>query len=79
MNSAEWLVSDEIKGQIPRSHVTIYDVAEKACVSPSTVSRILAGFINYSPETKRRVLAAAQALDYIPNHQARKVASMRGA
>ena len=77
MNSAGLLVSNEIKGHIPRSHVTIYDVAEMANVSPATVSRILAGFVVYKPETKRRVLAAVQALGYVPNHQAQKLASMR--
>jgi transcriptional regulator with XRE-family HTH domain len=77
MNSAELLVSNEIKGHIPRSRVTIYDVAERACVSPSTVSRILAGFVVYSPETKRRVLAAVQTLGYVPNFQARKIALMQ--
>ena len=77
MNSAELLVSNEIKGPIPRCRVTIYDVAEMACVSPATVSRILAGFVVYKPETKQRVLAAAQALGYVPNQQAQKLASMR--
>jgi DNA-binding LacI/PurR family transcriptional regulator len=77
MNSEEGSVSDQVKNPIPRSHVTIYDVAELARVSTSTVSRILAGFVNYTPETKRWVLAAVQTLGYVPNDQARKIASMR--
>jgi len=77
MNSGELLVSNKIKRLIPHSDVTIYDVAEMACVSTATVSRILAGFISFTPETKLRVLAAVQALGYVPNHQAQKIALMR--
>jgi DNA-binding LacI/PurR family transcriptional regulator len=77
MSTVEQMVSNEITGPITRSLVTIYDVAEMACVSPATVSRILAGFVVYKPETKRRVLRAVQTLGYVPNHQAQKLASMR--
>jgi len=77
MNSAALAVTTEIKGPIPRSHITIYDVAEKAGVSPATVSRVLAGFVVYKPATKQRVLDAARVLGYVPNQQAQKLASMR--
>ena len=77
MNLAEPMVSNDIRGSIPRSLVTIYDVAEKAGVSTSTVSRILAGFVNYAPETRRRILTVVRDLGYVPNDKARKIASMR--
>lgn len=59
---------------IPRSNVTIYDVAEKAGVSTATVSRILAGFVFYRPETRERVMNAVRELDYKPNIQAQNLA-----
>lgn len=48
---------------------TIRDVAKEANVSIATVSRILNNDKNYSvsPETRRRVFAAAEALHYVPN------------
>ncbi|MDR1852556.1 MAG: LacI family transcriptional regulator [Propionibacteriaceae bacterium] len=49
---------------------TVTDVARKAGVSPSTVSRALGGGI-VSETTKAAVLAAASALGYTPNRAAR--------
>lgn len=50
------------------NHVTIDDVARKAEVSRSTVSRVLNGQTTHiREETRRRVLEAAQALGYRPN------------
>lgn len=49
---------------------TIIDVARKAGVSKSTVSRVLTGG-PVSPETKARVLEAMRALNYQPNVTAR--------
>ncbi len=48
---------------------TIRDVAKEANVSIATVSRILNNDKNYSvsPETRRRVFAAAETLHYVPN------------
>lgn len=48
------------------------DVAKKGNVSPATVSRVLGGRtdIPVSPETRARVLSAAQALGYRPNSAA---------
>jgi LacI family transcriptional regulator len=65
------------KGPIPKSAVTIYDVAEKAGVSAATVSRILAGFVVYKPETKARVEGFARELGYQPNQLAKKLALTR--
>ena len=51
----------------------IVDVAQRAGVAPSVVSRLLNGdpTLRIRPETKSRVLAAAEELDYAPNHAAR--------
>jgi LacI family transcriptional regulator len=53
---------------------TIRDVATTAGVSVKTVSRVLNNFRNVSPDTKTRVLAAINALDYCPNANARNLA-----
>lgn len=46
---------------------TIRDVAAHAGVSISTVSLALAGTNRVSKETRAKVIAAAQAVDYVPN------------
>ncbi len=51
--------------------VSIKDVAEKADVSISTVSRVLNGHPNVSDEKKKQVSKAVDELDYIPNALAR--------
>lgn len=45
----------------------MHDVAKESGVSPMTVSRVLAGRRTVDPELRRRVLAAARRLDYVPN------------
>lgn len=45
---------------------TIYDVAQRAGVSPSTVSRVFNKAAVISQATRERVLAAARELDYQP-------------
>ncbi|WP_258359280.1 LacI family DNA-binding transcriptional regulator [Moorella sulfitireducens] len=47
--------------------VNIKEVAERAGVSPSTVSRALSGRVVVSPETKEKVLQAVRELNYQPN------------
>lgn len=54
---------------------TLQDVAHLAGVNPSTVSRVLNGKSVISPETRERVLAAIEKLDYHPNSLARSLAS----
>lgn len=51
----------------------IVDVAKRAGVAPSVVSRLLNGdrTLRIRPETRARVLAAAEELEYAPNHAAR--------
>jgi LacI family transcriptional regulator len=51
---------------LPR-YVGIRDVANKAAVAVSSVSRVISGHPNVSPEMKERVEAAIQALGYEPN------------
>lgn len=61
-----------------KSVVTMRDVAQRAHVSQSTVSRVLSGAPNGIPigeETKSRVLAAVKELGYYPNLYA---GSLRG-
>ena len=47
--------------------VTIKDVAKKAGVSPSTVSRVLNGNASVRDSTRQRVLKTIKLLDYRPN------------
>ncbi len=52
---------------------TIKDVASRAGVSTATVSYVLNGTGTVTAETRRRVMEAAAALDYQPNHAARSL------
>ncbi|MBP2018557.1 DNA-binding LacI/PurR family transcriptional regulator [Symbiobacterium terraclitae] len=51
----------------------IKDVARLAGVSPSTVSRVVAGSSRISPETQARVREAMKVLNYYPNANARSL------
>lgn len=53
--------------------VTIYDVAKRAKVSISTVSRVLNGSEHVREETRQRVEQAMRELDYVPNPSARSL------
>jgi len=53
---------------------TIKDVAKLAGVSPSTVSRVIAGSDRISLETKNRVQRAMKQLNYVPHAIARSLA-----
>lgn len=57
---------------MPKRPVTVRDVAARAQVDPSTVSRVLAGKPARS-ETRQRVLQAAAELGYSPNAIARSL------
>lgn len=50
---------------------TIYDVAERAGVSITTVSRMLNAPDKVNPETRERILAAIDALGFVPKAEAR--------
>jgi LacI family transcriptional regulator len=60
----------------PTTSVTLHDVAAYAGVSAMTASRALSGEGAVSRRSKTKVMAAAAALDYVPNVSARV---MRGA
>jgi DNA-binding LacI/PurR family transcriptional regulator len=55
--------------------VSIVDVAERAGVSPATVSRSLRGLAKVSPDTRQRVLDAARELSYVTALQASNLAA----
>jgi LacI family transcriptional regulator len=59
------------------AHPTILDVAEIAGVSKSTVSNVVRGAHNVSPELRRRVLEAIAQLGYRPNIVARNLVRRR--
>lgn len=52
---------------------TIKDVAGRAGVSTATVSYVLNGTGTITPETRRRVMEAVEALSYQPNYAARSL------
>ena len=54
-----------------RKTPTIYDVAERAGVSITTVSRILNAPDKVNTHTREKVLAAIDALDFVPKAEAR--------
>ncbi len=56
---------------------TIYDIAKIADVSPMTVSRVLNNKKNISDATRKKVLKAAEELNYIPNLAARSLQSKK--
>lgn len=57
--------------------VTIYDVAERAGVAISTVSKVLSGRHAVSDKTRARVMQAIADLNYIPQAAARSLAGDR--
>lgn len=56
---------------------TIRDVARRAAVSVASVSRALNGLASVHPDTRARVLAAAEALGYVPHAGARSLSLAR--
>jgi LacI family transcriptional regulator len=56
---------------------TIQDVARLAGVSTATVSRVISGRGYVSPASREQVLAAADALGYMPNGMARGLKTQR--
>lgn len=56
---------------------TIRDVAKKAQVHPSTVSRVFSGHATISEVTRQRVLDAAEILGFQPNAIARSLSTQR--
>ncbi|MGA2353620.1 MAG: LacI family DNA-binding transcriptional regulator [Terriglobales bacterium] len=63
-------------GRIPKSAVTLKSVAELIGLTASTVSAVLnssSAARSVPPHTKKRIVAAARALDYRPNFFARSL------
>jgi len=57
--------------------ITTYDIARKAGVHQSTVSRVLSGFPHVHPQTAERVRQACRELDYVPNAAPRPLRTRR--
>ncbi len=57
--------------------VTLHDLAKEVGVSVATVSRALSGAPGVSEATRRRVLEAAQAMNYRPNVLAQRLQKQR--
>lgn len=51
--------------------VTIYDIAKKCGVSPSTVSKVINNYHTIPDDTRKLVLKTMQEMNYIPNAQAK--------
>lgn len=64
-----------MKGYGRLMDVRLEDVARRARVSVSTASRVVNGFESVRGSTRRRVLAALEELNYMPNLQARSLVS----
>lgn len=56
---------------------TVYDVARLAGVSTATVSRVMRGSDLVSPDTRDRVLAVIQTLDFVPDATAQGLTRRR--
>src|SRR3954453_16839063 len=70
-------VSAHPESEWKRKPAVMYDVARLAGVSHQTVSRVINGSDHVKPETRDRVLAAMEKLDYRPNSVARALVTGR--
>ncbi|MGE5614919.1 MAG: LacI family DNA-binding transcriptional regulator [Bacillota bacterium] len=59
------------KKSLDLKNITIKDIAKKANVGVSTVSRVLNSSAPVSKQTKKKVLMAIEQMNYIPNEMAR--------
>jgi LacI family transcriptional regulator len=59
-----------MKNGEPRRKLTINDIATKAGISRSTVSRVLSGHPNVNEKTRSRVRSVMEELNFIPNRLA---------
>jgi DNA-binding LacI/PurR family transcriptional regulator len=77
VNVAGKQAGDRVPTQGGKARSDINDVARLARVSRQTVSNVLNNRTGYSEETRNRVLAAIEALDYQPHRAARSLRSQR--
>ncbi|WP_267875385.1 LacI family DNA-binding transcriptional regulator [Cohnella cholangitidis] len=75
LNRIQYIYHFHWKRKIPKMSVTIKDVAKKAGVSPSTVSRVIAEHPRISLETSRKVKEIMEELGYHPNLMAKSLVS----
>ncbi len=68
-NSPQGLISPTVA----KNRVTIHDVAAKAGVAISSVSRVLSGHLDVSEKMRARVEAAVAELEYEPDHLAQSL------
>ena len=59
----------------PKKPITIRDVARRAGVSSGTVSRAMGGRPGVHEDTRRRILAAVEELQFTPNPAARRLST----
>lgn len=57
--------------------MTIYDIAEKAKVSPATVSRVINDAPNVASSTRKRIETIIDQLAFEPNASARSLAQSK--
>ncbi len=67
------------KGRIGAGMVSIKDVARQAGVAISTVSKVLNGYPNVSEQTRKKVNAAIEELNFVPNAVASALSSKQSA
>src|SRR5688572_20508545 len=77
VNVAGKQAGDRVPTQGGKARSDINDVARLARVSRQIVSNVLNNRTGYSEETRNRVLAAIEALDYQPHRAARSLRSQR--
>lgn len=68
------MMADEERSTSGKQRVTIYDVADKAGVAISTVSRVLNNAPDVSDETREKVMRVVEALQFRRNRTARSLA-----
>lgn len=73
------LVKKVFEDQGDQKAVTIYDIAQEAGVSISTVSRVLNDSGYVGAKTRRRILNAIRKFDYLPNATARSMVNKKSA
>lgn len=79
MQAKGYTILSFVKGDVKMEHrpVTIRDVAKKACVSISTVSRAFNNYSDINSATREKILKVSEELGYVPNIVARSLVSSK--